>query len=584
AESENINMEPFIGDMYDLRAWLFTKLTEDPNQDVDALMQDFATGYCGAAGKYMYQYLQLQKSIVPRWPWQAVDFAYIDKAQQLFDRAEAAVKDAPVELARVREFRIALDLTTIVFRNRIIGDYLRHGGKLEHYPYPTVRLKARMQQTIATTSHPYWRPKQEQTMWVLGAYRKGRLCDFAKAYLERLYDGTEYTPLPDALRKIPPDRLVEIPCGALTGVGQSLENDPGASGGAALKYAYKKLPFEFGVYDHSIPGYIAEPRLLSRQDIKGLGYHLYRGGRFVTGKSSLIYLAASWEQQIPMFNFLDPAYLHSEQRNQMWAKPGQVWDWYVSLKVTGLEKDGDPEAIYADRVFLVNLGEAQTLRERGDAVPLTSMQMLARWPLDGDGSEWAPSGSGECNAVIQGGQWVPGRFEKALAFIGPEDAMLVPFDDPARTAIRQRLDFSKRSFTISLWFRLDSAQEMQTLFEQRADGQHCFAVRVNGPKRLSVVLFDPIVQRELVMHISGNPVDPTDGKWHQLVVGYDREKLQLFTVLDRSERHNLVVRALPAIEAPIRFGSGSTGYLHGALDEVSIYDGAAPYLHGGAGE
>ena len=124
-------------------------------------------------------------------------------------------------------------------------------------------------------------------MWVLGAYHRGRLCDYAKAYLDRLYDGPEYTPIPAELRNIPPDRLLEVPSGAFTGVGHLLEYDPEAAGGAAFKFSFKKLPFEFGVYEHAIPGYVAEPRLLSRQDIKGTGYHLYRGGRMALREISV---------------------------------------------------------------------------------------------------------------------------------------------------------------------------------------------------------------------------------------------------------------------------------------------------------
>lgn len=76
-------------------------------------------------------------------------------------------------------------------------------------------------------------------------------------------------------------------------------------------------------------------------------------------------------------------------------------------------------------------------------------------------------------------------------------------------------------------------------------------------------------------------VNPLDGKWHHVLVGYDKIKKLMFASVDGMDYQEAPLEKIPEIEAPIRMGSGSTGFLHGALDEVIICDAAVPTLHGG---
>ena len=51
--------DPIMNDFWDMKFWLNAKLMEDPYQDQDKLVDDFLTGYYGAAAPYLLEYLQI---------------------------------------------------------------------------------------------------------------------------------------------------------------------------------------------------------------------------------------------------------------------------------------------------------------------------------------------------------------------------------------------------------------------------------------------------------------------------------------------------------------------------------------------
>jgi len=114
------------GEFAELRAYLISKLLWNPDEDVDALTNDFLAGYYGAAAEHIRKYIDemhnaLRQSGQPLRifgsPMEA-ETSYLTPAlisvyQAYFDDAEAAVKDHPVFLERVRIARLPLLYATM---------------------------------------------------------------------------------------------------------------------------------------------------------------------------------------------------------------------------------------------------------------------------------------------------------------------------------------------------------------------------------------------------------------------------------------------------------------------------------------
>ena len=114
------------GEFAPLRSYLISKLLWDPYLNVDSVMNDFLSGYYGAAGKKIREYIdlmrvELMKGAKPLRIFgspneAAVNYlspALIVKYNQLFDEAEKLVLDSAEVLERVRIARLPLMYATM---------------------------------------------------------------------------------------------------------------------------------------------------------------------------------------------------------------------------------------------------------------------------------------------------------------------------------------------------------------------------------------------------------------------------------------------------------------------------------------
>jgi hypothetical protein len=102
-----------------MKIWVMSQLMWDPKLDQRKLMNEFADGYYGAAGKYLIKYLDLTSDAIDRSKgtlgcFIGSNMTYMTQndmyaASSLFDKAEKVVKDNPTLLARVKLERQALD-------------------------------------------------------------------------------------------------------------------------------------------------------------------------------------------------------------------------------------------------------------------------------------------------------------------------------------------------------------------------------------------------------------------------------------------------------------------------------------------
>jgi len=107
------------GDFVRLRAWVLSKLMWDPTLDENKLTDEFLAGYYGRAAGPLRRYLDLihdradQSDIYLRCfvkdtsAW--LDLATLNRATELFDQAEQAVKGDPTLEARVARARMTID-------------------------------------------------------------------------------------------------------------------------------------------------------------------------------------------------------------------------------------------------------------------------------------------------------------------------------------------------------------------------------------------------------------------------------------------------------------------------------------------
>ncbi|MCK5849863.1 MAG: DUF4838 domain-containing protein, partial [Kiritimatiellae bacterium] len=107
------------GEFAELKAWLIAKLLWNPDQDVNVLIDDFMTGYYGAAARYVKEYLLALHKLFenPQSTCRIFDTIYakpeitddfMQYAELLWHRAEAAVKDDPALLYNVRMSKIPI--------------------------------------------------------------------------------------------------------------------------------------------------------------------------------------------------------------------------------------------------------------------------------------------------------------------------------------------------------------------------------------------------------------------------------------------------------------------------------------------
>ncbi len=348
-ENEILSAEDtMFAQFYEMNMWIYARLCQDPTQDVEALISDFLEGYYGAAGRPLREYISLVESRLPGHPYRTFDWAFMRRAQELFDQAEAAVRDAPELLDRVRVSRIPLDLSALCWRNTLLRDYLKQGGRLEEYPFRISALKARVLDTLASTQHPYMLMDVSR-YWLQSQGRKNRepMREIVRRYLEEVSAGVEYTPLPEPFRALPADRVIDLTAPLFAGDHFPIVvPDEQATLGLAVPRTEKiEMPMYIG-YWSGVPGHPNAGGVTIRpEDVPGPGYHLYRGPTFTLNEWTYLYLTASWQLQEHLFTLYDPAH------------PDRKWTAYASMKFSGPDyphgREGEPKGLFLDRLILV---------------------------------------------------------------------------------------------------------------------------------------------------------------------------------------------------------------------------------------
>lgn len=116
------------GDFSEMRAYMLAKLMWNPYQDADSLMQTFMKGYYGKAAPYLYQYQKIMQGALlashkELWIYDSpithkdgmLSKQLLKTYDELFDKAEEAVKDDTRRLANVQLSRLTLQYSKLEF-------------------------------------------------------------------------------------------------------------------------------------------------------------------------------------------------------------------------------------------------------------------------------------------------------------------------------------------------------------------------------------------------------------------------------------------------------------------------------------
>ncbi|MBM3435067.1 MAG: DUF4838 domain-containing protein, partial [Bacteroidetes bacterium] len=131
-----------VSEFYELRQYLIAKLLWNPDADLDALMDEFLSGYYGPASGYIMDYIDRMNDALAVSGGQLGIYGYpydgirtyltpelIKTYNNLFDQAEQMVKDQPDFLERVKMARLPLEFAILDISLRNVDDDLSYFRK-----------------------------------------------------------------------------------------------------------------------------------------------------------------------------------------------------------------------------------------------------------------------------------------------------------------------------------------------------------------------------------------------------------------------------------------------------------------------
>lgn len=352
--------EPLESDMRDLKFWVLCKLLEDPNQNYDALVQEFTDGFYGLAGPYVRQYLATLQAAakgsnadlfgiagLPAFTYLNLDF--LQKSDRIFTSAASAVKGNPVLSQRVRDARSPVDDAILRSYQKLTQEWVDAGHTPESMPLNRDEIAQRFRQT-----------RDEQINLRLPEAARGDALKQANTTIDNLMAVPAYIPIPAKFKDVPADQLFVYNPQSPTiygNLGKVIE-DPQAESGFTLRCEipdgeldkYKTPPMVWGVYDR-IGRRVTSSGAIKADDIPAAGYHWYKLGDATLTGHDYFYFFWSWQIQ----NDLNDAYD---------AKmPNAKFEIWVNLKFEGSDfpygQAGDKNAISVDRIVLVKKGKYQ---------------------------------------------------------------------------------------------------------------------------------------------------------------------------------------------------------------------------------
>ena len=335
---------PHMADMYELKIFLESKLFEDPDLDVNGLINLFMDRYYGAAGPHILAYRRLvddarkRNGGLVRWFPNIASFKFltdadIAAAHAIFEQAEAAVRGDALLFSRVRRARNGLDRLTCKRQGATLCYRAKDGT--------TKNIKSLLDARGAAQ-----RLQEAWPAWVerYASARKSAMeavdAELARFTAPDLPPG----PVPESFQG---RSFYDFNAGYFENYAPkaiSFVADPESPCGHAFRTTvqeshYYNLPFVIGFYDQGARKGLAMKTF--EEPPQKQGYNWYELGKVTIPKDGYVYTSRAWTTKL---------------QTGLPELIGNTYDIWVSAKLSGPQfypgAEG-PEYIWIDRIILL---------------------------------------------------------------------------------------------------------------------------------------------------------------------------------------------------------------------------------------
>ena len=354
---------PVQSDVREYKMWMLAKLMANPDSEVNKLMQTFADGYYGPAGKIFLKYRKyLRERMDKTMPFtdmrssigglRHLDLATVTAAQKLFDEGELLVKTDPVLMERWNAARLSLDRYSVILQKKLLGEHYLKTGSLKDYPLDTRKIAARVRATLKQRDmrYPYLWPRTKDDFT--------NLMNLNDRYAAKIYTERDFV-VPEQFKSVPKEKYFEFTNDEFQcwrGVPRRIEDKTALSGNAVeisfpnkdweTKIEKYVLPMKFGIYS---------PRLetttfvtyVTKEMIKKPGWNWYHLGKAKLVPDALLYATWSWFIQQGVGPACDV------------KAPDAEYEIWVNLKLSGSHypfgKASETDSLAIERFVLIRV-------------------------------------------------------------------------------------------------------------------------------------------------------------------------------------------------------------------------------------
>ena len=337
---------PAEGDVHDFKQYLYLHLMENPELNVEWLMEDFANRFYGAAGKLFLQYrrnlLAAYRTRIPFIGWDPtpgmyayLDTAFLAQSEKLFDEGSKLLKNDMVRLRRWNHARIALDRAVLMRVSYLAEEFCRNPRQNTAFPFDLKLVRGRVAETWRAAAElrynaDWIRVKRPNSTSVANGQRKNEVGKL-NAELERWRLDEVRCPVPEQmptkLKNIPVGKLHVFPLAScwsfqnkakptdapdsLFGQVLRLEFEQGKTG------RFREEALQAFSYDRINKRILSEIKL-PMSEVKQAGWNWIHFGKIKAAPDTYLALTYSWHLQFDISGLADPN--RSTREYDLWIR------------------------------------------------------------------------------------------------------------------------------------------------------------------------------------------------------------------------------------------------------------------------
>ena len=155
-----------VAEFSDLRTYLIAKLLWNPDCDINAVLNDFLAGYYGPAAPHIRRYIDTMHDALERsgkglgiygYPFDAINSYLTPELLRTystqFDDAEAAVKETPAYLERVRIARLPVEFAILDISLHDASPELSYFDRKDGTIVPRAAMRERLERFVLLANH-----------------------------------------------------------------------------------------------------------------------------------------------------------------------------------------------------------------------------------------------------------------------------------------------------------------------------------------------------------------------------------------------------------------------------------------------